>query len=53
MKLNSLGVERLKFIVGSISQVFKMCTVCDTAHVNWVRRVTTDGLCASIFQEAK
>ena len=36
MKLNSLGVEHHKFILGSISEVFNMYITCDTAHIKSV-----------------
>lgn len=52
MKLNSLGVVLHKFILGPISQVLTMCTVCEQAHDNWVCRVTTGRLRASSFQDA-
>ena len=36
MKLNNLGVEHHRFILGPISLVFNMCTACDTTNVKSV-----------------
>ena len=44
MKLNILGVEHHKFILGLISLVFYICTACDTTHVKSIGKLLPNTL---------
>ena len=44
MKLNILGIEHHKFILGPILWVFNMSIACDTAHIKSVIKLLPNTL---------